>query len=109
MKTKNVLQDARKLLEQGWTKGVCARDIDGKPVNTRDAEACSWCPEGAIYAIEQNWHIVDEALSLLLLLVNRFSNREYDDVDEFNDHPGTTKEDVLELFDQAITRCDNGN
>lgn len=48
MTTKQLLLEATKVLESGWTKGAYARDAEGKGVVSISNSAVSWCALGAL-------------------------------------------------------------
>ena len=43
-----ILHEARKFVEQGWTTLVAARNSDGKMVHPESMDAVCWCVTGAI-------------------------------------------------------------
>ena len=106
MTAKQILQEGRTLIEKGWTQEKFARDADGDAVLAKSPRACAWCAEGALYAVEKNFLAVGEAISLLDDLAK---DQEYDSACDFNDHPDTTREDVLDLYNKAIKRCEDDN
>lgn len=44
-----VIEEARGLIQKGWTTGVMARDEHGNDVDPMDLLACQWCLIGATY------------------------------------------------------------
>jgi hypothetical protein len=102
---KQVLIEARDLLiNVGWTQGVMCRYKDGKP-------SC-YCSVGAISQILMSHEIRKvsrnsmEENSILLLRYAIRKQVEYNhSVMSFNDAPGRTKEEVIDVFTKAIERA----
>lgn len=91
MKTSELLGEARDELANGWTQGTYATSQG------------SVCAVGAIErAALRNMDIV--AAGKAQQEINRLTQEIYGDsrVQVFNDRPGTTKQDVLDLFDKCI-------
>ena len=115
MTTKEVLTQARVLVEQGWTQKVCARNANGDRVATNDPDACMFCATGAVSAAimksakNQDAKADEAFFGAVNLLDNITLKCDSGCAENFNDHPKTTKEDILELFDKAIARCQNDN
>ena len=102
MTNKEVLQEARKFVEKGWTQGVFARDKEGNTVESKDPRACKWNAMGALIAANpQGLYRWLELCSIFHSLTDKSLSF------AFNDEPETTKEDVLALYDKAIARCNN--
>lgn len=81
MATVDVLKGARALIEQGWTQGLDHDVVDGVDC---------YCLSGAL-AQQKDWQDASELLHSLR-----------PDFVDWNDRPDRTKEEVLELLDQAI-------
>lgn len=106
-----VLEEAKKLLEAGWTQEAEARNKDGKPVWADSEEACCFCIIGAVFAAagrlyESNSEEVEEAFKALdKVKLAISSNDTYltskDCIANWNDHPGRKKEEVLEMMEKA--------
>ena len=101
-----VLSDARALLaEPGvWTQTSFARDAQGQPCESSSPEACQFCALGAIeraehtrYGFAMHWSASREAL------VAALPQGALDSVMVFNDNPTRTVDEVLALFDRAVT------
>ena len=115
MTTKEILVKAQKLIEQGWCQGEFARDENGKIVSPYNEKACSWCASGAIrVTIVSNgqtslkpYRLLQEIISKKPIEYSTIIFSDSDAIAAFNDHPKTTQNDILELFDKAIARCDN--
>lgn len=86
------LKAARALIERGWCQGEYAKDADGEAVGVREPRAVAWCVRGACYAANVS--------ALPLYDVQR-------DLTNWNDHPGRTQAEVLNLFDEAIALATN--
>lgn len=115
-----VLQRARALVDKGWCKGVSATNAEHIGVHPLDDEAVCWCAGGAIdrAAVDLNAILATSYLARerLEASIDRHSpdireireNAGYDPCDlimtviAFNDRDGTTKEEVLRMFDLAI-------
>ena len=113
LNAKEILVLARRLISNPghWCKDSMAKKkASGRFVgcSVADWEACQWCATGAIDAsipsdawvphIEgrrEAWEIMGNVCSM-------------DNMVEFNDHPETKHEDVLDVFDQAIARLSRG-
>ena len=100
MTTKEILIQARGLVEQGWTQGAFARDVDNNPINALDTDACSWCVKGAMRCVIG--YTISEAIDICEKLLYKSISSQFSSVSQFNDYAGTTKSDVIELFDKAI-------
>ena len=102
MTAKEVLVKARGLIEKGWTQKVGSRDIDGNVVFAKDSRASSWCASGAIWAVLPEDVLYSDYTDLL-------TRQALCDITQFNDDPNTTKNDILEIYDKAIERCEDEN
>lgn len=89
--TKEVLKAAKWMLENvGWNKGEFAKySPNGTPI--------SFCAAGAINRVEVNNDVLRGRAR------DKVSKTVGQNLVHFNDHPDTTKEQVLLVFDQAIT------
>ena len=88
-----------------WTQGAAARDSRGVACDWADETAVvSWCILGAIY------HFGAPTSSVLLL--RRALSRQLGEMDTFlpvdswNDTPGRTHADVLELLDRVVAEME---
>lgn len=96
-----LLIKAREKIRQGWTQNVSARNSDNYPVNVDALEAVAWCALGAIWAVRGTYETQDDAERELCKTIDR----EYAySIAEWNDKPGRTKEEVLDLYDRTINR-----
>lgn len=107
---KQILEVAKRhLIERGWTRKAYARDelgekmvvahlvlYEGRP----PPPAASYCTLGAVYSSQEELanpvsHILETTRYLTSLVEDRC-------LDDWNDDPARTKEEVIELFDRAI-------
>lgn len=91
-----VLKKARALIEQGWTQGAFKRYTDNpdRPIE--------YCAVGAIREAS-NSEVWGELYDAGICLSTALRGMAYThDPIEFNDAPGRTREEVLEMFDKAI-------
>lgn len=114
--TKEILVKARELINKGFHKGSygvvngvdvgsTARSIE-RLLETPETAECSVCLEAALhYAAGRHLRRGDEAWGLTKAsLPDGWLS--WLSLHSFNDHPGTTKEDVLAVLDRAISSCD---
>ena len=104
MTTKDVLTQARALIEKGWTQDALARDAEGQDVYPKNSDACQWCATGAIWAVVG----ISQAYLDAFDMIDNLVRDNYEDIGYFNDAPDTTQADVIKLFDEAIARCESG-
>ena len=98
-----ILENARYVIECGWTQHHMAVNASGRPVRglTSPAVAC-FCSAGAIIRAaevhEAKYQSIEarEATNFLRYVTN------YSIITEWNDHPRQTKANVLRGFDRAI-------
>lgn len=76
-----------------WCKYYYARDADGKPTESFDQKACSWCALGAVLSIGADFHIFHYLHK---------AAKEYGCIsaDVLNDH--STHAQVMKMYDRAI-------
>lgn len=93
-----VLDEAKQLIiEKGWAQGYYAKDAEGRLVDTMDPEACSFCIAGAISRVQRrSSHRTRTAVFDAVRAVTP-----NEDIAAYNDAWGRTKEEVIDLFDQA--------
>lgn len=106
MKLSEIFTKAREILDspEKWTRGVFARDLSGRP--TTIEEGCSFCVLGAVLSAKgirdsSDGLIYETEAGLLRKVIRKLKNRPIF-VDEYNDDPDTTYEDVIILLDAAI-------
>lgn len=99
---KEVLTAGRWILENvGWCQGSYYKDKNGSNVGLsarRNPEnvACA-CALGSIYLVE-----TDEPSAMDGAITALADAYKIDSIADFNDDPGRTKQEVLDLFDRAI-------
>lgn len=99
------LKRAKELLEGGWTQHTRARDAENNPVAVGDNRAVRFCIEGACDHAEYDLGTPDGMLQEYVegALISR---GEVDNIPAWNDLPSRTKEEVLELMEEAIRAVD---
>ncbi len=104
--TNTVITRALELLEiYDLAKGWYARDANGGEIDISNADACSFCSLGflgrAAYDIcgmpSQEYEDAENAISKL---VRSIPGSDYN-IPKYNDRPGTTKQDIIDLFTRA--------
>lgn len=124
MKASELLKKGRELISDPakWTTGAYARDSNetgptggkyGIHLSPAQPGATCWCSAGALKHFTQEWdpeygpmpirymeHVEGWAYNYLLHAVMRTGNAH--SVEQFNDHPSTTHESVLRVWDLAI-------
>ncbi|WNM70270.1 hypothetical protein [Myxococcus phage Mx1] len=99
--TKELLQEAKALIEKGWTQGVAARDDEGIPVPSTSPVATCWCVYGALSRAEDNLGYQSGApYAGAVDAIAGVSGKSLLAV--WNDAPGRTKKEVLDTFQKAI-------
>lgn len=99
---KETLVAARWILENvGWCQGSYYKDKNGTNVGLSgrynpENVACA-CALGSIYLVD-----TDDTLALDKVITILSDASKIESVADFNDAPGRTKEEVLNLFDRAI-------
>lgn len=96
--TKEILIEARKLIEHGWCQGSLAKTIYGESVDEQHPSARYFCTAGAIYKAEPN----NTRAELIIDEIEEEFKGTWSFISKWNDSPDRTKEDVLVLFDKAI-------
>lgn len=99
-----VLTAARALILKGWAQNFYAVDRAGLFVSPTDEAARAWCLSGAVMTVlragtyDDPLETEDVAFTLLQTLVG-------DAVTDWNDAPGRTQTEVVEILDKAIERA----
>lgn len=106
-----VLRAARELIAvpAHWTKGVAAMNADGYEVDALCVDATCFCTVGALNRATRTQEAAAErAYDLYKAARERLVNKALrgSGLVDFNDHPGTTHEDVLAMFDAAIAELE---
>lgn len=98
-----VLKEARSKVAQGWCQGPCAVNADGMSVPPESAKACKWCVYGALEVVAGEEPDVRRMAELIL---DKEANAPaYSNCVGFNEYPGRTQAEVLDLFDRAIEKA----
>lgn len=102
-----VLEEAKTLLEKGWTQGEFAKDATGRPVSPSLEGACVFCMVGAVdrasnFDDEGSCDVRGKAYAALTHEVLSSSGSRT--IVSFNDAAGRTKEEVIGLFERAISK-----
>lgn len=87
-------------IKKGWIKGRLAIDNQGSYCSPIDPRACGWCTVGAIRKCFNNDGYCDAFYKLLFEKIRNKYNK-YSDIEEFNDAPSRTKEEVIEVLEEA--------
>lgn len=95
---KEELTAVRKLIEQGWTQGHYARNAEGDVADLMDNDACTFCLRGAIYRV--TGYDEGKYLPIIQLLNSRVYS--FPGIINWNDAPGRTKAEVLDLIDETL-------
>ena len=102
----NALSRSREVIQLGWTQGSLARTVDDIKVNPNNPAAVKFCLIGAL---ERRWEIERAYITLATRYLGQaIEEQSYGqvnftkDLTIFNDHPNTTKEMVISVFNQAI-------
>lgn len=96
------LEQASKLIAAGWCQGVGHR-IDHQEVEGRIVATDQYCMVGAI---AQGWRGSPEGYSDASDLVERLVRDQFGtSVVNFNDDPGRTQAEVLDVFQTALDRA----
>lgn len=97
-----LLRKARGYVERGWTREVGARNTLGMETSSTNRYAIRWCTIGAMERANAGpGEMVSHGRALLLSLIPDIS------LAGWNDAPGRTQQDVLNLFDRAIEKAEN--
>lgn len=111
MTPNDVLRNVRDLIARGWCQRVWAKDADGNTVLPNNPRAIAWCLSGAFYSLvtatAQN--VWQEAYNCVFdLLPGPYGSARDSEfrigvgMVPYNDAPGRTRDDVLELLNRAI-------
>ncbi len=104
MTKKEILEQAKALIEKGWCKGENARDRDGRACGVSDADAAQFCILGSLSRVEINHGYEFNTYGARCKIAAVLEDKSYQ-IPEFNDDPKTTKDMVLGVFDTAIAGC----
>jgi hypothetical protein len=94
------LDEARVLIERGWTQGEYARGEKGSSVDYLKDKATCFCAAGAIGAVNKHWPTSSlPGMRYLSLAVG--GDGDEADVLNWNDAPERTQAEVVEAFRKA--------
>ena len=101
----NVLIATRKFLEYEarWMKGEYARKLDGNYCSPLDDDAVQWCAIGAVVHIAGSYKEANHAIHWLS---KQMKPTKEVAVTQWQDQPEIIHQDVLDLFDKAITAAE---
>lgn len=106
------LEQARELVRMGWCQMKSARDINNLSVTPDDPRAVQFCPTGAIsLATWRGEPIMEECFDLLAQTIrkqydwNRSGETSWAIIQDWNDEPDRTKDEVVALFTLAIEKA----
>jgi hypothetical protein len=101
MTTLELLQTARQLIANGWTKNQSARTADCRPTTPWNKNAESFCAVGALMAVGASTGWLAKSLPAPAADISTTKT-----LTDFNDHPNTTQDDVLALYDHIIEKVE---
>lgn len=94
--TQQVLSDAKKLIEEkGWGQGV---DWQPRGNGIPEEDRYCFCLSGALFTVNKGSY-----MGAGLYLAKAAKEKGFSSYIKFNDYPGRTKKEVLQLIDRAIT------
>ncbi|MBC2806583.1 hypothetical protein C3Y94_025875 [Rhizobium ruizarguesonis] len=100
-----ILAAGRELLSNPdhWTKGAPARDRKGESIIPYDPKATCFCTIGAIHKVvgPQQLELKRQVVGYLIEALDT-GHKVSAILSAFNDHPKTSHDQVLELWDKAI-------
>jgi hypothetical protein len=100
-----ILKQIRELLSKGFCKEAYARNEKGEKVDYYSEDACSFCIYGAIHRTMLAYPRMDYVDTLLKIRkILSVHLPKYGTLVVYNDHPGTTQNNILELLDKAIAQ-----
>ena len=104
---KEGLEEAKSLVEKGWTQDAERRDKQGNAVydGDDDSQVVEWSMNGAMFSVSIRFRHIP-FMDMLETLERVMPNPLFVIVQEWNDEPNRTKEEVLAMFDKAIVSCD---
>jgi hypothetical protein len=99
---REVLENGRELVAQGWSQGAEARDSDQNAVHPWSSEARSWSVLGAIVCGDETRRgrvPIDQLATAAILLAHSVDTPS---LSKWNDQPGRTQAEALAAFDAAL-------
>ena len=99
----NILVTARNLITDSshWTKGLLARDSQGREIDYNSNEATCWCISGAIFKV-MGYIGTSNPNMLIHNTLKKYLPPGFTVTVYFNDHEATTHADIMALFDRTI-------
>ncbi|WNM70269.1 hypothetical protein [Myxococcus phage Mx1] len=118
---KQFLENTKSYIEKGWAQNHYSYDKDGFIVRPEMEDAVCWCIRGALYranfdanadpdmtnypysSLKSNPNADSHAGAIAALATHlRKSDPFFSNLARWNDKPGRTKEEVVDLFQKAI-------
>lgn len=102
-----LLDDARAMIERGWSQGADARDGAGHAVKPWCPDARMWSLLGALVAALEAATDRNEGLEvgeLAVACIALAAVIDHDSLESWNDDPTRTRADVLAALDRALTK-----
>jgi hypothetical protein len=107
---KSILTGAREFLEKGWCQKTYATGKYGGSFNgvtdIKSDNATAWCSYGALCAASNFSDLYCDTLEEIVEYLQTFLSED-EMLHVWNDDPSRTKDDVIELFDDAIRKWDS--
>lgn len=109
-----LLIEARKLIDSPdkWAKGAYARSAKGRATLVLSKKAVCYCSEGALHKVDsfeplkQFGFLPVSAAAFSLLTASCPNNT---NIVDYNDHPNTTHEEIMLVWDKAIEKSKSLN
>lgn len=113
----HALEQARELVRAGWCQGSAAKMGDGRECMATHEHAAQFCTDGAVVRVtwpwheeesEELWHVTEGCWDYLVDAIRELYGWDMSEhtpwaiIHEWNDEPGRTKDEVLDLFTTAI-------
>jgi hypothetical protein len=104
------LKKVRKFIERGWCQGYFALNKEGREVDARSRSACKWCLIGAICKTTPDIrflhikNIVENELDKDIC--SRARSQHQNSIEGWNDKPGRTQKQVLNLIDRVLKKLE---
>lgn len=111
MKAKGLLQRARLNVMDGWCQHVYYKDALGRPCGM--GQASCYCAMGALVQASCGYgdtfatHSFSRAARMLQDQVTKLEGNGLVNVQQWNDEPGRTKQEVVELYNKALAACED--
>lgn len=115
METVVALKQARELVRNGWCQMDAAKNSHGQGVYASSDDAAQFCISGAVARATWPWedddgHLWEVTQECFKLLARAVREQGWDmseqpvwqAINEWNDEPARTKQEVVELFDRAL-------